>query len=97
MTVRSRLLVSLGLGLFLSLPGSAVVFNLTPGLAHLVAPLFCDANFTINPSGHRRSHEYLCGGEDQTFLVSAATWLLLALSLSALVFLVLEVRRLRKS
>jgi len=92
--VRRVLAIALAAGVLASCPTSAFVFNVTPQVGKLAAPLVCpDGSFSVSPSGRRRSHGYQCDARDVTFSASALTWLGLALALSAVVALVLAVRK----
>ncbi|MBI2390726.1 MAG: hypothetical protein HYV09_14145 [Deltaproteobacteria bacterium] len=87
---------SVAIGLFATMPTSAFVFNVVPGVAHAVAPLLCSQAFVIVPSARRQSHHYLCRGPDGdtdiTFVASLLTWVVLWVALSATIYGVLWAR-----
>jgi hypothetical protein len=89
MRLKTRALVALGVGGFVSLPFSAAMFNLFPEVALPLSALVCDERLGVLPSSRNHSHSYLCGPVDITVRASFVTWVALVLCLAAILFVLL--------
>lgn len=86
MELKTRAIVAFGVGAFLSMPASALMFNLVPGVAMPLSTLVCDERLRVLPSSRNHSHTYLCGDADITVRASIVVWVALVLLLAAIVF-----------
>jgi hypothetical protein len=89
MKLKTRAIVGLGVGAFLSLPTSAVIFNLLPQVAVPLSALVCSERLEILPSSRNHSHTYLCAGTDITVRASVVVWVALVLVLAGVIFMLL--------
>lgn len=86
MELKTRAIVAFGVGAFVSLPASALMFNLAPGVAVPLSTLVCDEQLRVLPSSRNHSHTYLCGDADITLRASVVVWLALVLLLAVVIF-----------
>lgn len=86
---KTRAMLALGAGGLSSLPASALIFNLFPGVAVPLSPLVCSEKLRVLPSFRNHSHTYLCADVDVTVRTSFVVWVALVLGLAGIVFALL--------
>jgi hypothetical protein len=86
---KTKGIVALGIGGFLSLPLSAVLFNFFAEAVIPLSALVCDEPLLVKPSFRNHSHTYLCGGVDVTLKASVLLWIAFVLVLALMIFLLL--------